>query len=51
MKRRTFLAGAGAAMLAAPAAASNVWQRHLIAMAQPLSAGQVHVDTGSRFCI
>jgi lipoprotein-anchoring transpeptidase ErfK/SrfK len=49
MKRRQFLAGAGAALLASPAIASNVWQRHLITMAQPMSPGQVHVDTGSRF--
>jgi hypothetical protein len=49
MKRRTFLARAGGAMLAAPATASNVWQRHLITMAQPLSAGRIHADTEAGF--
>ncbi|WP_394151812.1 L,D-transpeptidase [Loktanella salsilacus] len=49
MKRRHFLAGVGAAMLSTPAIASNIWQRHLVTMARPLAAGQIHVDTDQRF--
>ena len=49
MKRRDVLAGLAAALVAAPAVASDIWVRHLVTMGHSLPAGQIHVQTRERF--